>query len=117
MARLLERMIRSEWEEVAVIKAYEPEELLRLVTTHRPSVVLVDVVLLEDAVETNLERLRKACGSPGAVIVGTSDRAYVDSLATSPKRCFYLVTTESLQPVATVRQMRRLLTALEPESN
>ncbi len=114
MARLLERMIRSECDEPVIVKAYESEELLALASIHCPSVVVVDVVLLEGAVETNLMRLREACANPGVTIVGTSDRAYVEALVASPERCFYLVTEEPQQPMATVRLVRHLLDAAAP---
>jgi signal transduction histidine kinase/CheY-like chemotaxis protein len=115
MARLLERMIRSGSETSVIVKAYEPGELLALASIHQPSVLLVDVTLLEDTTELNLTRLRAMCANPSATIVGTSDRAYTEALVASPQRCFYVVTEEPLQPVATVRQVRRLLDTLAPE--
>lgn len=115
MTRLLERMIRSECAEAVVVKAYDPQELLALARMHRPAVVVVDVVLLEEAAETNLLQLREACANPNVTIVGTSDRAYVDALVASPERGFYLVAQEPLRPVAAVQQVRRLLDTLVPK--
>lgn len=117
MTRLLERMVRSEYNEPTIVKAYEPTELLLLAAVHSPTVVVVDVMLLEGEMEASLAQLREACANPKVAIVGTSNRAYMEALVSSPERCFYLVTEEPQQPLATVRLVQRILGAITPEQN
>jgi CheY-like chemotaxis protein len=114
MARLLERMLRHFLPQARLIKAYHREELLDLVSREKPEVILLDVSMIEQEVESTLAAIRGHYEEGCVTIIATSNQKCFEALIPSNRRHFFLLLPQTLGPLRTVQYVQRLCRLSKP---